>query len=210
MMVKSINKNQEEILNDILTLYNNSERICLDCTYSKGVFYKSGLVKEPRHKTDLFPVTMDTVQSSSDNLPFGDESMKCIVFDPPFMIGGRTFRENKEGSSMLLKRFSIYHSFQELKDHYYNTLKELYRILKKDGIVIMKLQNTISSGKQHFSHFYTLKSALEIGYYPVDEFILLSKGKMTSFGGRWNTQRHAMKYHSFFLVLKKCRQKVIY
>lgn len=209
-IIKSINNNQQEIINDILYLHNNGNPIDLDVTYSKGVFYKNGVVKEPIYKTDKYPQTEDTIQAESTNLPFENEQFNCIMFDPPFMVGGKTYKENKEGSSIILKRFSIYHSYDELKDHYYNTLKELYRVLKQGGIVIMKLQNTISSGKQHMTHFFTVKSAIELGYYVQDEFILESKSKMTSFGGRWKKQQHAMKYHSYFLVLRKVKNKVNY
>ena len=44
---------------------------------------------------------------------------------------------------------------------------------------------------------------MELGFYPVDEFVLQAKSKITSFGGRWKTQKHAMKMHSYFLVFKK-------
>ena len=208
--IKSLGTNQEDIINDILFLYNGGNDIELDVTYSKGQFYKNGVVNQPKYKFDLEPQTDDTVQADSTNLPLQNDSIKCTMFDPPFIITGKTYKDNKEGSSIIGKRFSGYHSFEDLKYHYYNTLKELYRVTKQNGIVIFKCQNTISSGKQHFSHFFVLKSAIELGFYPIDEFILHNKSKITSFGGRWKTQKHAMKHHSFFLVLKKTNNKVNY
>jgi len=74
----------------------------------------------------------------------------------------------------------------------------------------MKLQNTVSSGKQHLTHFFTISEALSAGFYPKDEFVLESRGKITSFGGRWKTQKHAMKYHSYFLVFEKSKTKIDY
>ena len=103
-----------------------------------------------------------------------------------------------------------YTSYEELKEHYYNSMKEFNRVLKDKGILIMKLQNVVSSGKNRFTHYFVIKSALELGYTPIDEFICLSKSKILSFGGRWNTQRHAMKYHSYFLVFKKSQNKINY
>lgn len=209
-IIRSINYKQEEIINNILQLHNNGDDIDLDCTYSKGVFYKDGQINEPKYKSDLEPINDDIIKADSSNLPFEDNSMKCIIFDPPFIISGKTYKKSKEGSCKIAKRFSGYENYNQLKNHYYNTLKETYRLLNNNGILIMKLQNTVSSGKQHFTHYFTLKSALEIGYYPKDEFILLSKSKMTSFGGRWKTQKHAMKYHSFFLVFQKRNNNVDY
>jgi len=51
---------------------------------------------------------------------------------------------------------------------------------------------------------------MDIGFYVKDEFVLHNKSKLTSFGGKWHTQQHAMKHHSYFLVLKKVKNKVDY
>lgn len=208
--IQSVNREQEDIINNILSLHSPNNKIDVDVTYSKGVFYKSGVVQQPTYKFDLTPQTEDTIQVDSRDLPLEDGSVETIMFDPPFVIAGETYKSNGENSSKIAKRFSAYKNFDELKEHYYNSLREFYRVLKKGGIVIFKCQNTVSGGKQLFSHYFILKSALEIGFYPKDEFVLLSKSKMTSFGGRWKQQQHAMKYHSYFLVLKKEDCKVNY
>ena len=201
---------QEQIINSILKLHANTDQIDIDPTYSKGCFYKSGVVKEPIFKYDLNPLKEDVNRSDSSSLPFEDNSVNTIIFDPPFVISGKSYVKSNRGTCVMQKKYSCYFSFEELKSHYADSLKEFYRILKPNGITIFKIQNTISSGKQHFSHFYAIKSAVNIGFYPIDEFILPMKNKITSFGGRWNIQRHAMKYHSFFLVFKKTRCKVNY
>jgi hypothetical protein len=208
--IKSINSNQHQIINDILKLHNNGNGIHLDCTYSKGVFYKKGIVKEPILKSDLYPQIEGCLESSSSSLPFEDNSIESIMFDPPFVISGKKYAETAEGSCKISKRFGAYDTWNDLKEHYFNSLKEFNRILVKNGLLIFKLQNTISSGKEHFTHYYTIDSAVKNGFYPLDEFVLLSKSKMTSFGGRWNTQRHALKYHSFFLVFRNTKCKVNY
>lgn len=209
--IQSVNREQENVINDILFLHSPNKRIDVDVTYSKGVFYKSGKVAQPTYKFDLMPQTEDTIQADSRCLPLDDDSVETIMFDPPFIIAGESYKNNTDSnSSKIAKRFSAYKNFDELKEHYYNSLSEFYRILKKGGIVIFKCQNTVSGGKQLFSHYFILKSALDIGFYPKDEFVLLSKSKMTSFGGRWKRQQHAMKHHSYFLVLKKENCKVDY
>lgn len=209
-IIRSVNNRQEDIINDILNLHNDGNGIDVDVTYSKGVFYKSGEVKQPKLKFDLTPQTEDTIQASSSNLPLEDSSVKCSMFDPPFVIAGKTYKTNDEGSSKIAKRFSAYENYEQLKEHYSSTLKELYRITDNNGIIIVKCQNTVSSGKQHFTHFFLMNEALKLGLYPKDEFILLSKAKMTSFGGRWKKQQHAMKYHSFFIVFQKKSCKINY
>lgn len=212
MIIKSINDNQHQIIYDILKLHNNSESIELDPTYSKGVFYKNskGLIEEPKYKFDLIPQTEDTIQASSDNIPLESDSIKSIMFDPPFVISGKTWKDSEDESCKITKRFGCYYSWDELKDHYSKSIIEFNRLLKPNGILIFKLQNTISSAKQYFSHYYVMKEAINFGFYPIDEFVLTAKSKMTSFGGRWKTQRNAMKYHSYFLVFRKTPCKIDY
>lgn len=210
MFIKSISNNQQSILNSIKVLYNNEMPFEVDVTYSKGVFYKNGVVEEPSQKFDKFPQTSDTIEACSYNLPLHDNTIQSIIYDPPFVISGKTYKESSEDSCKISKRFGCYYSFDALKNDYKDSLKEFYRVLKNRGIVVFKCQDTISSGKQHLSSFYVLKTALEVGFYPVDTFILEAKSKITSFGGRWKTQRHAMKYHSYFYVLRKENSKVFY
>ena len=211
-MIKSLQPDlkQDEIIKNIIDLHNEGKPIELDLTYSKGVFYKSGLVEEPKFKIDLNYIGENIINCDFTNTPFEDETVESIMFDPPFLITGKTYKENKEGSSIIAKRFTCYYNWEELKQSYIGALKESFRLLKKDGILIVKCQNTVSSGKQHFSHFLVLKTAIELGLYPIDEFVLQAKSKITSFGGRWKTQKHAMKMHSYVLVFKKTKNKVNY
>lgn len=209
-IIKSVNNSQESIIKNILDLHSIGGIIDIDLTYSKEQFYKSGLVPQPIIKQDLLPQTEDTIKCSSESTPHMNKSMNTIMFDPPFVIAGKTYRDNVEGSSKNAKRFGAYENYEQLKSHYSNTLKECYRILKDGGILIFKLQNTVSGGKQHWTHFFVMKTAMDIGFYVKDKFVLHNKSKLTSFGGKWHTQQHAMKHHSYFLVLKKVKNKVDY
>jgi len=161
-------------------------------------------------KSDLYPVNDTVVEANSENLPFSDNSMRSIMYDPPFLIAGKTYKENKEGSSVIAKRFESYPTYDNLVKNYYNTLKELYRICEKDGYVIFKCQDTVSGGKNHFTHCLIMNMALEVGFYPKDLFILNSQVRINSFGDRWSKQEHARKYHSYFIVLQKTKPKVKY
>jgi hypothetical protein len=180
----------------------------LDCTYSKGLFWKN--LPKPKIKSDLVPVTEDTIQADSEHLPFENESMESVMYDPPFIISGKSYKENKDGSSVTAKRFQGYITYEKLTENYYNTLQELYRICKKDGFVIMKTMDTVSGGKNHFTHAMVMTMAMKLGFYPRDLFILLAKVRINSFGGKWNKQEHARKYHSYFWVFEKTKPKVKY
>jgi hypothetical protein len=205
--VRSVYNSNYEVIKNIMALYK-IDRFDLDCTYSRGLFWKN--LPEPKIKTDLVPVTEDTIQADSEHLPFEDNSMKSIMYDPPFVISGKSYKENKEGSSVIAKRFQGYTTYEKLTTNYYNTLIELYRICEKDGLVVMKTQDTTSGGKNHFTHVMIMNMAIKIGFYPRDLFILVAKMRINSFGTKWKKQEHARKFHSYFIILEKTTPRVKY
>lgn len=150
------------------------------------------------------------MQADSENLPFEDSSMKSIMYDPPFIIAGKTYKNSKEGSTLMTKRFEGYTNYSDLKKNYYNSLKELYRICDKGGFVVMKCQDTVSGGKQYFTHAMIMQMAINIGFYPRDLIVLTNKVRINSFGTKWKKQEHARKYHSYFWVLEKKKVNIDY
>ena len=205
--VKSVYNTNFDTIRNIMELYK-IERFDLDCTYSKGSFWKD--LPSPVNKSDLYPVNESVIQASSENLPFDDGSMNSIMYDPPFVIAGATYKQNKEGSSIMAKRFEGYTTYNDLMKNYFNTLKELYRVCNKNGFVVFKCQDTVSGGKNHFTHSMIMNMAMEIGFYPKDLFILNSNVRLNSFGTKWTKQEHARKYNSYFWVLQKTNPKVKY
>jgi hypothetical protein len=206
-VIKSVYNSNYEVIKNIMELYQ-IEQFDLDCTYSKGAFWKN--LPEPKIKSDLYPINNDIILANSENLPFDDNSIGSIMYDPPFVIAGKTYKENRDGSSKIAKRFEGYESYKKLTENYFNTLTELYRVCKDNGFVIMKCQDTVSGGKNHFTHVMVMNMALQIGFYPRDLFILLAKMRLNSFGTKWTKQEHARKYHSYFWVFEKVSPKVKY
>jgi len=204
-VITTINFDEQNIIRDILKLHGNGNYIECDPCYSVGNFYKKGLPK-PKFIYDKYPQTKDTIEAESHKLPLDDNSINIIMFDPPFVLTGDTYVKSKDTSCIIASRFKGFNNFEELKSMYGDSLKEFYRILKDDGIVIFKCQDVVSSAKQYFSHVWIMNKAVEIGYYPKDLFILIVKNRIND--GR--KQQHARKYHSYYWVLKKCTNKVNY
>lgn len=207
MTISSISYSQEEIIRNILTLHCNGENIDCDPTYSKGVFYKN--IPRPIYTFDLYPQDDITVQADCRNLPLDDESVNILMFDPPFVIGsGPSLLNDVEGQSIIQKRFTGFKSGVELWEFYRNSLDEFYRVIKKGGTLIFKSQDVVGCGKQWLSHVEIINYAYKIGFYPKDIFILNAKNRIIS--GKVKHQEHARKFHSYFLVFKKEKPKVVY
>lgn len=195
-VIKSISYDQHDIINNIIKLHC-PDGIEVDTTYSKGVFYKNSAVPQPKYKFDKYPQTEDTIQLE-DRLPFDDNTISSIMFDPPFVISmGGSMKYDIKGQNIISKRFSSY-----------ATPKEYYRVLKEGGVLIFKCQDTVSSSKNYFTHVWVMNKAYEIGFYPKDLSILLAKSRIIS--GKHKNQQHNRKFHSYFWVFTKEKSKVNY
>lgn len=207
-LIKSISYNQSEIINNILSLHVPTHKIDADITYSTGVFYKD-TVPSPELKFDINPQVKGVVQADSRNIPLPNNSLDCIMFDPPFLATtGKSLSENEQ-NNIINKRFGVYPSEIELHQFYVDTLKECYRVLKQNDILIFKCQDKISSGKQYMSHVFIINEAENMGYYTKDLFILLAKNRIVA---NWQAenQKNARKFHSYFIVFQKCNKVIKY
>ena len=200
-LIETVSRNQTEILNNIIKLY------CplgfdLDPTYSRGVFYKG--VPQPKYKFDLYPQLKGVIEADCRHLPVKSQLANSVVFDPPFVAGSR-----KDGKPGIIKeRFGYYRNVPELWAFYRYAIKELYRVLKPNGILVFKCQDTIEGSKQFLSHFEIISYALTLGFYPLDLFVLLARSVLVS--PNMLNQQHARKAHSYFLVFQKTRCPVNY
>ena len=204
-VVKSINYSQTDIIKDIINLYIPSGEIDVDVTYSKGNFYKE--IKKPKYCYDLEPQVDDVIKADYRDLPLKDNSVKSLMFDPPFLATtGQSLK--KEEGNIINKRFSVYNSEKELFQMYYDALNEFHRVLDEDGILIVKCQDKISSSKQYMSHTYIQNMAEEIGFYVEDLFILCTKTRLVA-DWQARNQKHSRKFHSYFYVLRKTKKQVM-
>ena len=207
-IIKSISYNQGEIIKWILQLHTNGH-IDVDPTYSKGNFYKNTGITPPKFKFDINPQTNDTIQADARNLPLVNDSVECIMFDPPFLATTGKSLHTNEKNNHINKRFGVFSSESKLHQFYIDSMVEFYRILKNNGVLIFKCQDKISSGKQYLSHNFIINEAIKIGYYPKDLFVLLTKSRLVA---NWQVQnqKNARKFHSYFLVLQKSNKKINY
>lgn len=208
-MIKSISYSQDRILRDIISLYlsRSSEkgkprRFDLDPTFGNGGFYN--VIQKPRFCFDLSPapnLAAGVMKADVRALPLKDKSVYSIIFDPPFLAGG-----GKNG--IMNNRFGYVASVEDVWDLYRKALIEFKRVLKPFGIVVIKCQDMIHGRNQYFTHAVVMNYAVELGLYPKDLFILLSKTRPV----QWNvrTQRHARKFHSYFWVFGKQKRSIGY
>lgn len=208
-MVSSISYSQDRILRDITKLYlsRSSEkgkprRFDLDPTFGNGGFYK--IIQKPKFCFDLSPVpdlAAGVVKADVRALPLRDKSVYSIIFDPPFLAGGGK-------SGIMTSRYGYMEKVEDVWELYWKALVEFKRVLKPFGVVVIKCQDSIHGRNQYFTHAVIMNYAVQLGLYPKDLFILLSKNRPI----QWNvkTQNHARKFHSYFWVFGKQKRSIGY
>lgn len=197
MRYLSIFESDREILKAISDIYLRGKWFDLDCTYSKGVFYKN--IKQPLIKSDLIPINEDVIKSDCRNLCFLNDKINSIIFDPPFL-----FRDRKSNNGdKICKRFSYFKSYDELEEMYVSSLKEFYNRLNNKGFIFFKCQD-MTDGKFYCTHNMIINEAEKIGFELKDIIIKRGKSKLQKDALQQNC---VAKIHSYWLVLKK-KEKV--
>lgn len=200
-VVRSLSANQDDILNGILTL-RKLDSFDADITYGNGSFYRR-TVPEPRLKFDIDPQVDGVVNASSSALPLADASLRSIVFDPPFLTYVRQNRTGN-GSMIMAGRFAGYWRYEELVEHYTQTLDEAARVLETDGILVFKCQDVQHNHRMHATHSFVIQWAFERGLRLEDIFVLGATHRLPA-PNRKGTQKHARIFHSYFLLFSKVK-----
>ena len=207
-LVRSVDFDQGEIIRNILRLHVPEGKIDCDPTFSTGAFYRGTGVDPPGLRFDISPQVDGVVQADARSLPLQDASLSCLILDPPFLATkGRSLTEGE--GNRINRRFTVFPDEKSLYQLYTDIIREAYRVLKPDGILIFKCQDKVSSGKQYLTHVFVVNTAVETGFYPKDLFVLLAKNRLVA-DWQARNQKHARKYHCYFIVFQKCKTKINY
>lgn len=197
-VIRSAYFSQDEILRGIMDLYSPHGFDC-DMTYGNGGFWRN--LPQPRLRFDIDPRVTGVERACSRMLPIESGSLQSAVFDPPFLTYVRAGRAGN-GAMVMAGRFSGYWKYEELEDHYRESISEAHRILKTGGILVFKCQDIIHNHKMHCTHANVIFWAEIEGFVLSDLFVLVAQHRLPS-PNRAGKQKHARIFHSYFLVLKK-------
>ena len=226
--IKSVSYSQHEILYNIMQMHNEGKPFDCDMTYSKGAFYGdftiqrdngemfSFAVPRPEHTFDVAPQDDLTVKIDPlGPLPLDDASIDSIVCDLPFVIScgpsmnGPDYDENgkRVKNNIISRRFASYYPVAQLTESYYHWMEEMHRVLRPDGIAIVKCQKTITGSKALNTPEFVWMAAESLGMDMMDSFMLVAKARLIS--GKVKQQQHSRRFESEFLVIRNNMKKKI-
>ncbi len=197
----------EQLFPHILNLHVPRGSTVADVTYGKGVFWK-------RVEAGAYKVLATDIATGVDcrDLPYRNESIDCVVLDPPYMEGfyrprkgslagsgsHSTFR-NAYSNGVAMDTGPRYHA--AVVDMYFRSGKEAFRVLRPYGVLIVKCQDEVSANMQNLTHVELINEFTEYGFHAKDLFVLVRTNRPAV--SRILRQKHARKNHSYFLVFIK-------
>ena len=134
------------------------------------------------------------------NMDYEDETFDAVVLDPPYVsVGGRT----TTGIGEMHAAYGMGDAPTTpggVQADIDAGLLECFRVVKKGGIVLVKVQSYVTSGKLWPGTFYTWRYADLIGFQLVDHLNHISGARPQPAGRR---QVHARRNQSDLLILRR-------
>lgn len=213
LIVSAYTADNSHVFPRVLNLHVDSGATIADVTWGTGVFWSDIDTAE----YELYASDIDPEKSPSGyavdcrNLPYADDSLDVVVIDPPYasgffrddkekLAGGgshKQFRESYSSGELLETRGSKYH--QAVVDLYHEATEEASRVLNESGTLILKVQDEVSANTQELTHVQITNFLEEtLGFYTKDLFVVVRSNTPAVSG--METQVHARKNHSFFMV----------
>lgn len=162
MAAKAWTTNAHLIL-DVATLgYLNTDDLILDPTFGKGTWWNKWRPERliTHRETDV----------DFRALPYRNNTFDAVTYDPPYVcIGGRTTTQIPE----FHERFGMTDAPRtpsSLQTLINDGLTEVTRVTKPRGIILVKCQDYVSSGKLWLGTHHTLTHALALTLECVDRF----------------------------------------
>lgn len=199
--IESFSFSQDEILQNISLLYLDGKTFDCDLTYSIGNFYKQ--LAQPELKFDKYPCS-ETVRPLECAYRLEEQSLNSVIFDLPFLIQSES---NQRWGLKIPERFGSFSDEAELLETNRYMLELAYKLLKTNGILVVKTQNTRKYNKLITVHHAIIEHATNtLKFRLIDEFVRLHNHVTKNKGFNNLSSRTC---HCYFLVFRKVSQSFI-
>lgn len=208
-----------ELFAEIMALHVPPGSKVADVTFGKGAFWRS--IDHETYDLLACDIALDVNNPNPlawyidgvdcRSLPLDDDSLDCVVLDPPYMEG--LFRRKPEqmagsGSHASFRQAYSDGNATEGGPKYHDAVIDLYlraglearRVLRPGGKLIVKCQDEVSANKQRLTHVEIITGYEDMGFYCKDLFVLVRQNAPGV--SRMVKQVHARKNHSYFLVFE--------
>lgn len=199
VMAISTARNNGELIEECVKLgYLTDDMVTLDPTYGLGRFWtrwRPAALEASDLDPDKSPIGRSV---DCTNLPWSDSEFDAVVFDPPYKLNGTS---TATGAATCDADYGVshYQSWQDRMQLCIDGINEAHRVLKPGGMLLVKCQDQVCSGKVRWQTIEFTNHAVGLGSRLVDQLHLPSYRPQPA--GR--RQIHARRNYSTLLVLRK-------
>lgn len=204
VLTAKVCRSNAEQFPDILRLYVAPGSKVLDTTYGNGVFWKlvpPGDYKVTKNDLDQH---RGTTHHDATHLPARwRERFDCAVVDFPYLgVGGvETLKDSiDKGYKNRARAARDQSGIGAVRRLYAQAICEAWRVLRRSGILILKVMDQVESGQQNFLSNDVMELCSILGFRVEDELIYVSKNTPTM---RHEHQIHARRNHSSWVVARR-------
>lgn len=192
-----------ELLDKMLNFYPRKRpKDILDATVNGGRIWTglswefTGMDIDPAHKPD--------VVADNTNMPFDDGSFDVVVYDPPHIPN-----QGRDRSKDFNTRFGL--TLKSPKEEGYSFafmyppfVKEAYRVLRSEGILLCKIADYVHGHRYQWAHIDLIQAAKAVGFCPCDCILKVRQGPIID--PRWKNAHHARRQHVYWLIFRKSKK----
>ncbi len=188
------------LLERMLCFYPRKKpRRILDATVNGGRFWRGstrpviGIDIDGRHRPSIVADNM--------RMPFRDALFDVVVYDPPHIPN-----QGRDKTKDFNTRFGL--GVRSSKENGYSFaftyppfLREAFRVLSKEGILLAKITDYVHDHEYKWAHVDLVQAARKAGFQACDCIIKVRKGPIVD--PRWKIAHHTRRQHCYWLILRK-------
>lgn len=187
----------QDIFPGVARLYIPERAVVVDPTYGGGNFWID--VETDKYDTYFTDLANDGVDMK--DLPYEDEFADFVVLDPPYMYNPKGTVKASLDAPYNLNAEYLLKTNDDVIALYKAGMQEAHRVLKPGGIMAVKCQDMIESGRQRWNHVNLYMFGLVALSMYVRDMFLLQQTQQPAI--RWPKQKHSRKNHSYLWIFEK-------
>lgn len=189
-----------ELIERMLMFYpHRRPKRILDATVNGGRFWRGS--KRKIIGLDLEIGHRPMIVGDNTVMPFRDRSFDVVVYDPPHIPNQGKDRQKDFNIRFGLGQRSPKEYGYSFSHLYPPFVREAYRVLKPDAILLCKIADYIHDHQYQWAHLDLIQAATAVGFRACDCIIKTRKGPIID--PKWKTAHHSRRQHCYWLIFRK-------
>jgi hypothetical protein len=189
-----------ELLEKMLDFYPRKRpELILDATVNKARFWQGST--RPIIGMDIDSKHAPDVVADHARMPFANQTFDVVVYDPPHVPNQGEDQQKDFNTRFGLVLKSGVKSGYNFSHLFPPFLREAYRVLKREGILLCKIADYVHNHRYQWAHIELINAGVAAGFTACDCIIKIRKGPIMD--PKWKKAHHARRHHCYWIVLRK-------